>query len=107
MPNMQPQNNTKNVLLFFVLSALTIGGYVLLQKWLQPPYVPPELQTVSNFIAKRALPPAVPGVGGLMQAVADAARVQYVVNRELKAPVLAEKVEAKPPPPPPKPVARS
>src|SRR6266446_4758475 len=118
---MQPKNNTWNVVLFFVLSALTILGSVVLQRWLQPPpppYMPPANETLalatvtdknkpvllSEMIAMRAMPVPVPGVGSLAQLGTDAAVAQYAAKHDFKPPALA-KAEPKPPPPsPPKPV---
>ena len=115
---MQPKNNTWNVVLFFVLSALTILASVFLQRWLQPPpppYTPPANETLalgtvtdkgkpgllSEMVAMRAMPPPVPGVGSLAQLSADAAVAQYLAKHDFRPPLVA-KAEPKPPPPPPK-----
>jgi YidC/Oxa1 family membrane protein insertase len=113
---MQPKSNTWNVVLFFVLSALTILGWVFLQRWLQPPpppYVPPSREELalskvpdkdkpgllSEIVAMLAVPAPVPGVGLVAQLSADAAIAQYAAVHDFKPPALV-KAEPKPPPPP-------
>src|SRR5260370_40736644 len=104
---MQPKSNPRNVVLFFVLSALTILSSVFLQRWLQPPpppYVPPSREALAlskvtdknkpgllaEIVAILAVPPPVPRVDPFAQLSADPGIAQHDAVHDLQPPALGK-----------------
>jgi YidC/Oxa1 family membrane protein insertase len=112
---MQQKENTLNLLLFFVLSALILAGSVFLQNWLNPPkpqsetgeQAAPQLWTDLQFTAPGTglgLAAGSPGVGSAAQALVNAALVTPMTNTRARENLLA--LAGTPPPKPkPKPAA--
>jgi YidC/Oxa1 family membrane protein insertase len=89
---MQPKQNTWNLVLFVVLSALVLVAWGRLQHWIAPPPRPsrpvvmrlPEPRLWADLPARAlggTVTPAVPTVGNLAQLTADMALVYWAAER--------------------------
>jgi YidC/Oxa1 family membrane protein insertase len=109
---MQPKNSLWNFLLFFVLSASVMIGWVVLQNRLQPPRKDPleaaraqraaeEARQWSDVVARTvgsAATPGVPGLGNAAQAYVDTKVADWLAERSYNLPVIAQQ-QPKPEPP--------
>src|SRR5262245_16494645 len=113
------QQQPRNTLIFFILSALVFVGVTLLQNWLWPPKprppAPPQLPAdrwLAADLAARTqaalyVSPALPGVAGAVQLATEARVAEWAVTGRFRA-LAARKPEDKPaaPPQPPPAVAK-
>jgi YidC/Oxa1 family membrane protein insertase len=109
---MPPQTNTRNLLVFMVLSSLIFAGSIWLQNWLMPPKPhqasEPTLSRADahawSELAVRApasaVLPGVPGLGTAAQIYADTTLARWLAAREYRLPVVRRpEPKAEPPAP--------